>query len=1072
MIIMALTIVATPLFAEVNIGPTSGIGLGVEVALCTNLDSNVTILNDGSDFASPAGSFTVPMSATASFNVTLSSVSDWDDAVASASGDINAYLSTRTAGGIDGNSSGWGVEGGASDNDFDAAGEAMLFTFDLSNLSSNHQESFELTGFRFNKNDAGELYSMAVVDNSENELRSVVTNQDVTVNVSGLSIEISDGDTLVLGYNGGGAFRWGRLDLDNAYVEPVPTAPTNVIAVGGNESVELSWTAAEETGLSSYRIDRSITSGSGYTTITNIGATSFTDLGLLNDQTYYYVVTAVYASTNLSAAEVSATPSLSFIATGQILDEDFTTAEGYVAGDLAGQTNWVGISGTGTNAFEVDPAGAGFADTEVTTNSWDTTNGNAVVWITGTENGILDSWTGHVDFQLNAETAPGLAPVTNEWVSGGVTNNDVYEIGDSKNLRHVFFDVGLTPSTTEALDFVDTDKVLLQLKSRDEFELAVHLMADNTDREIARLTPDAMGWDPSWIYAATNAASAPDFTSDPIRLTYTIQKTKFDGYYLADASLSNLVSGAYTTNGLSKTFALQEAYDSSVMYFAMDKAKSADATDDPDDIAEVSEVNINLDSVSLLHTSNATEIVLVPEWKNTAIVANDEQLSLFWKENNYLEDAYSYNVLRATVDGGPYTQVANVDTNTYIDTAVNNLWTYYYVLQAVSDSVQSDNSAQEEGFPVKNSTPLTMGEEFTPEWTSKDDANSTVLSSTAGDTIGAFQWVEYLTNAMLEAGGGVQPDYLENTLYGISQFASNDHARCRISGKDDPHNLEFKFNGDPMVVSNAFLWYVNTVDFDDSAYTNALDLTAEAYRFRMRVGELTVSSNTLGGVHVAVRQDDTWYVSYEGFTTNNSNLILEDMGHATNTWSILDTTQSANVMSVADVPNLSVTLTNVDAVGWFISNIQSLQIETVSINVVDLQGATGYDFWLADHLLESPDGDSDADPDLDGFINLLEYGLNGDPNDSGNTGVSPEMAQVDIGGTNYLQYVHVRRTGDDLGIDYNLKETEDLVYIPMTNDVVVAFEYAGPYTNDYESVTNLIPITADNKFIRLEIEEL
>jgi len=55
-----------------------------------------------------------------------------------------------------------------------------------------------------------------------------------------------------------------------------------------NGEVELDWSAAA--GVDSYDIYRSILSGGGYTLLTNISNTVYTDTGLTNAQAYYYVV--------------------------------------------------------------------------------------------------------------------------------------------------------------------------------------------------------------------------------------------------------------------------------------------------------------------------------------------------------------------------------------------------------------------------------------------------------------------------------------------------------------------------------------------------------------------------------------------------------------------------------------------------------------------------------------------------------------------------------------------------------------------------------------------------------------
>ncbi|MBA3569685.1 MAG: fibronectin type III domain-containing protein, partial [Pyrinomonadaceae bacterium] len=59
--------------------------------------------------------------------------------------------------------------------------------------------------------------------------------------------------------------------------------------------VSLSW--ASSAGATSYNIKRATTSGGPYATIaTGITATSYTDTGLTNGTTYFYVVSAVNAN--------------------------------------------------------------------------------------------------------------------------------------------------------------------------------------------------------------------------------------------------------------------------------------------------------------------------------------------------------------------------------------------------------------------------------------------------------------------------------------------------------------------------------------------------------------------------------------------------------------------------------------------------------------------------------------------------------------------------------------------------------------------------------------------------------
>ena len=70
-----------------------------------------------------------------------------------------------------------------------------------------------------------------------------------------------------------------------------PPAPTGLVAAAGDQQVTLSWNAAA--GATGYAVKRSTTSGSAYEdAASGLSGTSYTDTGLTNDTTYYYVTTA------------------------------------------------------------------------------------------------------------------------------------------------------------------------------------------------------------------------------------------------------------------------------------------------------------------------------------------------------------------------------------------------------------------------------------------------------------------------------------------------------------------------------------------------------------------------------------------------------------------------------------------------------------------------------------------------------------------------------------------------------------------------------------------------------------
>ena len=86
-----------------------------------------------------------------------------------------------------------------------------------------------------------------------------------------------------------------------------PAAPTSLQATPGNAQVTLTWTASAT--ATSYNVKRGTTTGGPYTTISSPTTTTFTDTGLTNGTTYFYVVSALNAAgESANSAQASATP--------------------------------------------------------------------------------------------------------------------------------------------------------------------------------------------------------------------------------------------------------------------------------------------------------------------------------------------------------------------------------------------------------------------------------------------------------------------------------------------------------------------------------------------------------------------------------------------------------------------------------------------------------------------------------------------------------------------------------------------------------------------------------------------
>jgi fibronectin type 3 domain-containing protein len=126
-----------------------------------------------------------------------------------------------------------------------------------------------------------------------------------------------------------------------------PGPPTGLSAIASNAQVALDWNNSPEGDLAGYYVYRSSTSGGPYTRVTPtlLTVSAFTDTGLTNGTTYYYVVTAVDAASaeSTSSNQAQATPT----------NVDPTLAA-YWALDDAGGLTALDSSGNGMNGTLVN----------------------------------------------------------------------------------------------------------------------------------------------------------------------------------------------------------------------------------------------------------------------------------------------------------------------------------------------------------------------------------------------------------------------------------------------------------------------------------------------------------------------------------------------------------------------------------------------------------------------------------------------------------------------------------------------------------------------------------------------
>jgi fibronectin type 3 domain-containing protein len=132
-----------------------------------------------------------------------------------------------------------------------------------------------------------------------------------------------------------------------ALAHPPAGVPTQLVAIAGDTETTLSWLPD---GTTSHTIKRATQSGGPYVTIaTNVTDATYTDTGLANGTTYYYVVSGANDSgSSPDSVEVSATPAISLT-----IHLKFDETSGSVASDSSGHNR----SATLVNGPQFGPGG-------------------------------------------------------------------------------------------------------------------------------------------------------------------------------------------------------------------------------------------------------------------------------------------------------------------------------------------------------------------------------------------------------------------------------------------------------------------------------------------------------------------------------------------------------------------------------------------------------------------------------------------------------------------------------------------------------------------------------------------
>ena len=197
----------------------------------------------------------------------------------------------------------------------------------------------------------------------------------------------------------------------NVIAAPIPAAPTGLAATSSNQAIGLTWAATS--GAASYSVYRGTSAGGESTTALIAGLTtpSYSDAGLTNGTTYYYIVKAVSSGGTSSASnQVSATPNLTAPTNLTAKGSNGQVALAWTAISGSGLTYQV-YQGTSASGEGATPTASGITGTSYTA--------------TGLTNGTV------YFFVVKAASGGSTGPASNEATATPLPNPQVIAGGPS-----------------------------------------------------------------------------------------------------------------------------------------------------------------------------------------------------------------------------------------------------------------------------------------------------------------------------------------------------------------------------------------------------------------------------------------------------------------------------------------------------------------------------------------------------------------------------------------------------------------------------------------------------------------
>lgn len=525
-----------------------------------------------------------------------------------------------------------------------------------------------------------------------------------------------------------------------------PATPTDLTAEADNAQAILSWDASF--GATSYNVKRSTTSGGPYTTVGSPTTNTYTNSGLTNGTTYYYVVSAVNSGgESANSSELDVTPNTVADFTTSISPASQTVTQG---GNATYTVTVTAINGfTGKVLLDVNnlPAGARASFNPMTVSGSGTStltiatdNSTAVGTFTPQISGNCADLVRRDSVALTVQssgatpppaptnlsaTGAGANAIALSWAaSNGATG---YNIDRSTTQGGPYTTIASTTIATVYNDTTVSDGTAYyyvvtatgaggESGYSNEANARPHLSAVyqvnsggnavgtwSGDSYVATGSSSAAGnlVDTSHVVAPAPMAvyqtnrwfgASPWFSYVFPNLTpnasYTVRLHFADNWHGGTGDARKVSA---SINGTSVLSNFDIAGSAGGQYIAIIKEFSASADGTGNITVAISSGGAGNPMISGLEVLSASPVIPAAPINLTAASGRSAN-TVSW---NPVMGASSYNVKRSTNSGGPYSNIAtNVTSTVYTDSTAANSTTYYYVVSAVNTAGEGALSSQ------------------------------------------------------------------------------------------------------------------------------------------------------------------------------------------------------------------------------------------------------------------------------------------------------------------------------------------------------------------------------------------